>query len=274
MLAMKKTLTAAVLVAALAVPGLAAAQQQIDESRPAASDVRIEIEDIIVGSIRVVGADTDQMTVTGTIGADVDEFVIEGGPAMIELRVELTERDDEDGERRWHGRDHQDVAVNLEIRVPNGASLEMAGVTAEFDVEGVHGAIEIDNVTGSIVYSGNASALELANVTGSITATAPNVMNGDLESVNGAISFTGSVATGGELSIENINGQIDVTVPSDISASFSVETMVGEIDNAFGQEPEQANRWMPAKELSFTNGSGSAEIHIETMQGPVHIRHQ
>ncbi len=277
MIAVKKTMTVAAIVAALVVPGLALAQQQVEDTRPVASDVRIEIEDIIVGTIRVVGSDTDQLSVTGNIGADVDQFVIEGGPDMVEIYVELTEWDDDDsenGERRWRGREHNDVAVNLEIRVPRGASLEMEGVTAEFDVQGVDGTIEIESVTGAIVYSGNARMLELANVTGSITATAPNVMNAEIESVNGAISFTGSVAGGGELGIENVSGQIDLVVPRDISASFSVETMVGEIENAFGQEPEQESRWLPAKELRFTNGGGSAEIQVETLEGAVHIRHQ
>ena len=129
-------------------------------------------------------------------------------------------------------------------------------------------------MTGDITYSGNATMLDLANVTGSITVNATRVMEADFESVNGDITFTGDVSTGGELSMENVNGAIELTVPADISASFDIETMMGNIENAFGQEPQRESRWIPSQELSFTNGSGAAEIQIETLQGSVTIRHQ
>jgi hypothetical protein len=264
-----------VLAAILALPGYAWAQQDISDSRTVSDNVQIEIEDIIVGKIRVIGVAGNQMTVTGTIGADVDEFVIEGGPDYVEISVDLDDWDDDDedqGTRRWRGRrNHQDVDVNLEIRVPKGASLEIDGVTASFEVEGVDGSIEIDSVTGNITYSGMATELELTNVTGDISVTAGRVTEADLESVNGSISFTGGIAAGGELNAENVNGSIDLTLPADLSAKVYVETMMGNITNAFGQEPKRESRWMPSQELHFTAGSGAGEIYAETLQGSVTI---
>jgi len=75
---------------------------------------------------------------------------------------------------------------------------------------------------------------------------------------------------------EHLDGSrnYELNVPADISASFDVETMMGEIDNEFGQKPRRESRWIPSQELSFTNGSGAAEIMIETLQGSVHIRKQ
>jgi len=260
----------------LAFPGAALAQQQIDDTRAVSPTVRVEIEDIIVGHIRVIGGAGSELTVTGTIGADVDDFVIEGGPDVVEIYAELRSWDNDDdegrGRRRWRGRENHDVDVNLEIHVPSGASLEIEGVTATFVVEGVDGTIEIESVTGDITYSGSATMLDLTNVTGSITASVARVMEADFESVNGSITFTGDVSAGGELSLENVNGSIELNVPTDISANFSVETMMGNIDNAFGQEPRQESRWIPSQELSFTNGSGAAEIQVETLQGSVTIR--
>lgn len=270
----------AVLIAAgiLAIPGAALAQQQIDDTRTVSPTVRLEIDEIIVGHIRVIGGAGNEMTVTGTIGADVDDFVIEGGPDAVEIYAEIGhwdhDDDEHDGRRRWSGSENNDVEVNLEIRVPSGASLEIDGVTASFEVEGVDGTIEIESVTGDITYSGSASMLDLSNVTGSITAASTSVMEADFESVNGSITFAGDVGAGGELSMENVNGSIDLTVPASISARFEVETMMGGIDNEFGQEPRRESRWIPSQELSFTNGSGAAEIQIETMQGSVTIRKQ
>ncbi len=277
MQALHRTSVAGLIAAGMLVfPGAALAQQQIDDTREVSPTVRVEIEDIIVGHIRVVGVAGNEMSVTGTIGTDIDEFVIEGGPDSVEIYAEINNWDDDDdrenGRRRWRGRNNNDVEVNLEIRVPIGASLEIEGVTAEFVVEGVNGIVEIESVTGDITYSGGATMLYLENVTGSIRATATRVMEADLESVNGNITFTGDVGAGGELSIDNVNGAIELSVPADISASFDVETMMGDIDNAFGQKPRRESRWVPSQELRFTNGGGAAEIMVETLQGSVIIR--
>ena len=159
------------------MPSTALAQRQIDDRRPVASDVWVEIDEIIVGDIRVIGWENDELQVTGTIGANVGEFVIEGGPESVEIYAEWDEWDewddegeDEDRRRRWSGRSHQDVDVNLEIHVPHGATLEINGVTTSVHVEQVHGTIEIETVTGTVEYSGNATVLELTSVTGSIVA--------------------------------------------------------------------------------------------------------
>ena len=136
-------ITALIAASILAVPGAALAQQQIDDTRTVSPTVYVEIEEIIVGHIRVIGVAGNEMTVTGTIGADVDEFVIEGGPDSVEIYAEFGDWDNDNdndnrdrGRRRWRGRDNSDVDVDLEIRVPVGARLEIDGVTATFVVEG------------------------------------------------------------------------------------------------------------------------------------------
>ncbi len=267
------------LVIGLSLPGTALAQSQIEDRRAVASDVWIEIDEIIVGDIRVVGWENDELLVTGTIGADVDEFVIEGGPESVEIYAEWDEWDewDEDGEnedrrRRWRGRGHHDVDVILEIRVPHGARLEINGVTTSVHVEQVHGSIEIETVTGTIEYSGNATVLELASVTGSIVAKTSSLMEGSFETVNGEIYFEGAVAPGAELDFEAVNGSVELLLPADVSANFHVETMMGEIVNDFGEQPRRTSRWVPSQELSFRTGGGDADINIETLQGAVRIR--
>ncbi len=50
--------------------------------------------------------------------------------------------------------------------------------------------------------------------------------------------------------------------------------MMGSIESDFGQVPERESRWVPSQELRFTNGAGSGEVYIETLQGGVQIRRQ
>lgn len=285
MTTLKRTCLAALL--ALVLPALAwsTPQQNIEDSRPVSADMTLEIDDIIVGSITVIGWDQNEMSVTGTIGDDIDDFVIEGGPDHVEISADFDGRDydyddddsdDEDrGERRrWRGRQHDDVDVKLEIYVPRGASLEIEGVTANFDVTGVNGDIEIESVTGNIKYEGSARSIDVAVVTGSITVRSSGVRSGSFESVQGSLYFEGSVAAGAELDFETVMGSVDLLLPADVSAEFDIETMTGEIENAFGEAPRSTNRWLPSKELSFSTGGGSAEISIETLQGKVTLRMQ
>ncbi len=271
-------LPVASLLIGLAMPVTAVAQQEIDDRRPVNSDVQLEINEIIVGDIRVVGWETNELLVTGTIGADVDEFVVEGGPESVEIYADWDEWDNDDGSedrrRRWRGRgrDRQEVDVTLEIRVPHGATLEINGITASVYVDQVDGAIEIETITGGIEYSGNATTIELTSVTGSIIASTASLMEGNFETVNGEIRFEGDVAPGADLNFEAVNGSVELLLPADVSASFDIETMMGEIANDFGEQPRRTSRWVPSQELSFRTGSGDADISIETLQGAVRIR--
>lgn len=287
---------------ALALPGIAfgAPQQKIEDRRPVSPDVRVEIDDIIVGQIRVVGTDDNELYVTGTIGRDVDEFVIDGGPDWIEISAEWDDDMDDhesEGRRRWrgHGRDSKDVAIDIEIHVPRGASLEITGVTASISVDGVDGEIELETVTGEITYAGNAVTLEIVNVTGAISVTGGIIQEGcfesvmgsihveasaavnaslDFQTVGGSIYFAGDIGEGSDLDFETVQGAVTLVLPASVSARFDIETMMGEIDNELGPEPRRTSRWLQSKELSFRTGSGDADVSIETLQGKITLRKQ
>lgn len=269
---------AAILATALPAAAWGAPQRQIDDSRPVSPDMTLEVDEIVVGHIRVLGWDQNEMSVTGTIGQDVDEFIIEGGPDYVEISADWNDWDDDDSDdgnrRRWRGRDHDDVDIDLEIRVPRGASLEIAGVTANITVTGVDGEIDLETVTGTIEYSGNAAVIDIANVTGPIHVASDSVGEGDFESVQGNITFTGNVRPGGEMSFETVGGSVTLELPAAVSAEFDIETMMGDIDNDFGPAPRSTNRWVPSKELSFRTGNGDGDIYIETLQGTITLRQQ
>ena len=268
----------AAVVIGISVPSSALAQNQINDRRPVTSDVRLEVDEIIVGDIRVVGWDKNELLITGTVGGGVNEFVIEGGPEHVEVYAEWDEWDeDAEGDnrrRRWSGRDRQDVDVNIEIRVPHGARLEINGVTASVHVEQVHGYVAIETVTGTIEYVGDATVLQLTTVTGSISARTASLSEGNFETVNGEIFFEGGVSPGAQLDFEAVNGSIELLLPADVSANFDVETMMGEIANDFGMQPRRTSRWVASQELSFRMGNGDADIWIETLQGAIRIRQQ
>jgi len=61
-------------------------------------------------------------------------------------------------------------------------------------------------------------------------------------------------------------------VPADVSAAFDITTFNGEIENDFGQQPERTDKYVPGQELEFTNGSGAADISLNSLNGTIAIR--
>lgn len=273
---------AGVALAALlaSAPAVGAPQSEVRETRPAARDMRLEIGDIVVGSVQITGWDREEMEVVGRLGRDVASLEIDGDPEGYEIRADQGDwngdwqdwRDD-----RWRQREqnrHQDVDVELEIRVPRGASLDIEVVTAPIRVQGVDGRVELETVTGMIEYRGDADDLALTTVTGDIRAHGGALDEGRFETVQGSITWTGSFASGAEVSFETVGGGVELVLPADVSAAFDVETTTGDIDSDFGVQAERVSRWASSQEIHFSIGDGDARVSIETLQGGVRLRRQ
>lgn len=265
--AIRTCLAALLATATLGTGALAAPQKQVNERREAAPDMRLQVDEIIVGSVTVSGWAEPAMLVTGTLGDDVTEFAIEGSPSAWQIYADWDS--DEDGPRSRHG--HDDVDVDLEIRVPFGASVEVSAVTAPITVTGVNGHIQLETVTGDVEYAGESKRISIDAVTGNIVVRAAALLDGAIETVQGSIEFEGSFDPAGSASFESVMGSIELRLPADVAADFDVETMMGEVVNEHGPAAQQEDRWVPGKELSFSTNGGGANISIETLQGAIRI---
>lgn len=262
---MRVAFLALVGVIVLGTASWAAPQKTVNERREAAADMRLEVDEIIVGSVVVTGWDEPAMLVTGTLGDDVESFEIDGSPASWEISVDWS-----DSERLGH-RDEKKVNVDLEIRVPFGASIEVSAVTAPIKVTGVNGRIELETVTGKVEYSGESTRVEIDAVTGSIEARSSRLMHGSFETVQGDIEFEGSFDSQGSVSFESVMGSVELQLPADVAADFDVETMMGDVVNEHGPPARSESGFVPGKELSFSANGGGAKVSIETLQGAIRI---
>ena len=53
--------------------------------------------------------------------------------------------------------------------------------------------------------------------------------------------------------------------------SSSIGTFTGDIETNFGPGAERTSKYMPGEELRFTEGSGSAQVRLETLNGSIEI---
>jgi DUF4097 and DUF4098 domain-containing protein YvlB len=293
-------LASALLVAWLAPVALFGDERAVDRTIEATATATIEIENTS-GEVTIKGWDRNEVTVTGWIGEDVEELVVEGGRNSIVIEVEI-----EDG-RGWRNRD---TDADLEIMVPKGARLDVETVSASIDVSDFDGRLDAESVSGSIDVAGELSQADLETVSGSIEMSGANtrtsaesvsgsirikgasqrveastvsgrveveageIHRGDFESVSGSVSVECTLASDARLEASSHSGNVTVMLPADVSASFEASTFSGSIDNDFGPEAARTSKWVPSKSLDFTTGRGDAEVMLETFSGNVRLRKQ
>ena len=291
-----KKIALALLIIAL-IPGLAWSSQQVDETRDADPDARIDVE-IISGNIEVRGWDRNQVQVTGTIGDDVKALEVSGSGSSISIDLDVPDS--------W-GRRRREIDARLEISIPNGARLSVETVSADITVTEINGTVELGSVSGTVKVSGSPSRAEVETVSGDIevkgdqTAITAESVSGDVEltgvaetveassvsgnidvsateieratfeSVSGDLEFSGGLTANARLHSEAHSGNVTLTLPADTSATWEVETFSGNVGNAFGPGPQKSSEHGPGKWLKFTTGSGEARITVESFSGNVRL---
>ncbi len=272
------------------------AERPVNESRPAASDVTIAIENL-AGSVEIIGTDGTELQVTGTLGDDVEELEIEGDSDGWSIEVIIPDDDNWKGERK--------IAADLKVRVPRGATLEIEAVSASIDISGVSGEIEAGSVSGAVTVAGGSNEIDVESVSGALTVTggsgsvvaesvsgqvtldgvtgeveaatvsgqirveAGAVNDVEIESVAGSVYFKGRLGPSGSLDIESHSGNVEILLPAGLGADFELETFSGRIENGFGTPAKRADRYEPGLELEFSTGAGSAEVAVETFSGNI-----
>ena len=201
------------------------------------------------------------------------------------------------------------IASDLTIRVPEDSSIEVAGVSADIEVENVFGELRLHTVSGDMSSEVYGSDVQIETVSGDIElqgdhqemTTEVSTVSGDIETdaregniqsesvssdlvfangsflrvqavtINGDIVFNSELRSGGKLAIETINGEVDIDFKKSISAKFDIETFNGSIHNCFGPDSVRVSRYTPGSELNFTEGDGDSRVIVETLNGDITI---
>ncbi|MEW5764125.1 MAG: DUF4097 family beta strand repeat-containing protein [Acidobacteriota bacterium] len=266
-----KTLAAA--AAAMLTLSLAA-QQKIDEKRPAAPDGLVTVSNVS-GSVTVKGWSQPEVAVSGTLGKGSERLEFEVSGDRTTIRVILPEN-----ARRVEGSD-------LEIRVPESSRLEVETVSAGISVSGLSGGLSLQSVSGAVSATGPAPEVDAhsvsgpvvvetdsrkvraKSVSGEVTVRSNSAQDVQMENVSGALTFEGVLFREGSLEISTVSGRVEASLPRDLAARFSLETFSGDISSAFGTGRDLEEDGPVGKRLRFTTGSGAARVDIQTFSGDI-----
>jgi DUF4097 and DUF4098 domain-containing protein YvlB len=270
--------------------------EDVNRKIDASSDGNIDVSNI-AGSVTVNGWTRNEVEVTGTLGRNVEELILERDGDDILVKVKVP---------RHGGRG---IDSDLRISVPQDSSIDIGTVSADIDVTDVTGEQSLHTVSGDVTTEFTGADLAAESVSGDVEVSGDssdgeieaNTVSGDvtlfrvggevvgesvsgnvivdegsfkraaLNTVNGEIVFQGELQEDGRLTIETINGSVDVDFVGDVSARFEVDTFNGGIRNCFGPKAERTSKYTPGWELEFTEGDGSGRVEISTMNGGVNI---
>jgi hypothetical protein len=297
-------LFAALSIAAGAVP-LAAqktpdARQQVDRRFAVSSDASIRLSGAF-SKLRIVGWDRDSLVITGTMARG---WRLEGnamspgvaGPSRgAKFFIDAPTETDAPG------------AV-LEVRVPakarvwaksGSADIEVSGVTGGLDLNIVGGSITVNSsprelniesmdgnvrvlagagwlrvktATGEIDVRGGAEDVGLSSVGGTVRLTGGRYERGKFETVTGDIVYEAEIGHRSSLDLTTHSGRIELRLPPRPNLELDATTVTGTIENTVTSSRPRAGREGRGMELAFSSGSGDTRVVVRSFKGNVVVR--
>ena len=163
--------------------------------------------------------------------------------------------------------------VRGDIVIKGGSAFVTAKtVEGEVSVEGARGKINVSSVNHGIKIADTGGDITADTVNGQITMTRMAAASVAASTVNGDISYDGTVADGGRYELTSHNGAVTMAIPESSNATFTVRTYNGEFSTTLpvkGGDPREARR---GKRVTLTLGNGSADVELESFGGTIRLR--
>ena len=276
------------------------AGQTIDEQRPMSGDGRFHLN-AITGDFRLVGSDDSQLTITGTLGTDVREWIIEGDEGNWNVQLKPLQNSGRTSRRTTSSR--------LTISVPRGAEINATTISGNFEVSDFNGRqVSVQTVSGSIrlddvapdrldvqtvsgvqhmdagghlstrlrSVSGNIQASNLSgrisvnSVSGTTELTGSQVEELEIETVSGRVKADMQPDNNARFRIATHSGNIATTLPADTPLGLRANTFSGRISSDFGGQVQRGRG--PGERLDHRSGDGSVELEARSFSGNIEIR--
>src|SRR5213083_1966426 len=217
----------------LATLAALALMQQTDTTVPVRAGARLEVHNF-GGEIAVKTWNRNAVRVVADHSSR-DRVRVDASDQVVRVKTEAGRR----------GPSQIDYAVT----VPAWMALNLSGVYTDIKVDGAQNAITAETVNGDITLIQIESA------------------NAEANTVNGDITYDGTIKDGGRYRFGTHDGDVRVSVPEKANVSVSVSTFNGDFSACF---PVQLTGKTKHR-FNFTIGSGSARLELESFGGDIKI---
>ena len=152
----------------------------------------------------------------------------------------------------------------------------MSGGTGTVSLKSVQGDVTLEKARGRIDLSSVNEAIAARRISGDLTAETVNgdvtleqieSANSEATTVNGDVTYDGTIKDGGRYRFSTHDGDLRIAVPEGANVATFVSTFNGEFNACF---PIQLTGRAKHR-FSFTIGSGSARLEIESFNGDIRL---
>lgn len=266
---MHRALTAAALLAVVALPG-AAQQRQTDDSFkwsgriPDGQWIRIRN---LNGSITVGQATGNDVEVTAVkqwrrgnpadVRFDTQKFGSGNQSVLIcALWGNNSSCDehgyDSHGDRGDRSSRNNDVSVDFRVLVPKGVRVGVNTVNGAVTVEGATSDVDAGTVNGELSVATTGGHVNASNVNGSVRAQ------------------LGHIDNSGDMDFTTVNGRVELDVASDFGADVEMTTVNGSINTDFPMT--LTGRMNPRHLRAHVGAQGGPRIRLTTVNGSIELR--
>jgi len=207
---------------------------------------------------------------------------------------------------RTEGRRGPPSIVDLDITVPTWMAMSLSGTYTDISVQNAGGAITAESVQGDIEVTGGTGSINLKSVEGGVTLsktkgrievnsvegditisdavgditvetvdgdiilTKVDGANAEVNTVDGDITYDGTLKVGGSYRFATHDGDLSIVVPPSACVSGSMSTFDGDFDASFAVDTVRAGR----HRITFGLGrcSNAARLELETFDGDIKLR--
>lgn len=161
--------------------------------------------------------------------------------------------------------------VRGDIVIKGGTGFVTArSIQGEVIVEGARGRINVSSVNEGIRISGASGDVVAETTNGSIRLSTVESRSVEVATVNGHISYAGTIADDGRYRFTTHNGNVTLAVPATSNATFNVRTYQGRFHSTLPVksvgEPRRGRR------ATYTLGNGRADVDVESFGGTIRLR--
>jgi hypothetical protein len=279
--------------------GLLKGRTAVERRAAIASDASIRLSGAI-SSLKIIGWDRDSLVVTGSVPVG---WVFDGGIGSSAIGLPRG--------AKFYVQSPSDAypsGAALEVRVPNGARVWAKSGSADIDVSGVTGGLDLNIVGGSVTVTnaprelniesmdGNVHVLGgaawlrvktatgdidvrggsedagLSSVSGTVRIADGRYERGKFETVTGDIVYQGDVGFKGTVDFTTHGGRIEIRLPPKPNVEFDGSTVTGTIVNGVTSGRPGVGREGRGMELGFSSGSGDTRIVVRSFKGNVELK--
>jgi DUF4097 and DUF4098 domain-containing protein YvlB len=160
-------------------------------------------------------------------------------------------------------------------------NVRVVGGSGTVSVRSVEGEVTVDKASGRVQATSVNETIRLTNVAGDMTAettngdiVVENAQTSSLEAstVNGDITFNGTIRENGAYRLATHGGDVRVGLGGAANATVFVRTFQGDFSSDFPiQLPEGQSARGGSKRFNFTLGTGSARIDVQSFNGDIFL---